>query len=655
MSRTKKRKETTTEPASTTEDLSEQTLETAENRTIDLFDGADPRISEAAIDGETPKPERFYCFATNCPGYEYRADVQAHPVATCGTIVNCVHLHKTTPPPANETIAPIDETQAASSETIPASAGEDLAEIEPPPVTTPGLEAPIDGAELAPERVDDKVSELFVPEIGSLWEYWANGWLQLVEVLGISGVATVDPLTQVGVMLYSTALPTIQGSKSGSASGAFFNVDDFSNGRLVSWESPVPGWIVKELSSAAQAQLTLDQVEERDFSEVFPDTPILEEPNDGAIEPSSYTEAPELDFDAVFNTRIGALADELGVRPTHICRTVESIMDLGVQLLTFHGNMQSSPAVAALRDRVMQEANQTRGVMAALMAAGRPLLAKMFERTAQEFWELKAEELHKWTIQGEENIAEFRTQLHAVKADVESFTKYATADASKGAVDLTAQALSKTEAHVDKVGDRVFALESWQKRIQQEIGNYARSVKLQKHDPKSAAQRGKAFREREKRLKVENERNLGLVRAQKAEAERIERTGKPKAKPKPKAPPPVKRGRGRPPKVHNAAAAAPKRGRGRPPKVTSLPPKRGRGRPPKAPTEGGTRTQINAFMGINGDDRILKLLLAIKPDKLAEFLKQAKVGLPDMVAVKWGPAQMSTFAKWYYGRQLSKR
>jgi len=645
-----------------------------------------------------PKPATFYCFATGCPGYPYRADHKAHPPATCGSIVNCVHLNKDdtiaglpeTKPPEAETIAGLPEKNApelakyresviegveaafgvdrnevnapsaGTQQVEPLTVDELIAEIpeliDEPAQTQPGGQVP----ELEPTpTVDDPAPVVFVPGIGTLWRHVIGGLEYLVEVCTTASTQQADG--QVAVMAY------VPGSEGMEFGWVFENVD-FSSGRLTPWEDLVPRWIADKLSEQAAALLSLDRVLEPSETievmvEVMADTPQLEDP--------SPTEAPATGADLAdsFGLRVNVLAAELGVRPEHVSRTIEAVLDVAAQLITFHGELQTSPMIARLTERISDEVSTDRGLVAGLLRAIRPALALSYRRTADDFWATRADQLDKWAHEIERRIAHQDETLRIAVERASKASTFARSDAEEAVATIAESSITQIQERIDSATDRVFALESWRGLIQKEIGNFARSRKLQKHDPKSAADRGKEFRQRQKKLADEKARNLAELRKQKAQADAVEAGAKPRGRPKGKKRPvkggaavsdmaarnaisaPVKRGRGRPPK---AAAPPVKRGRGRPPKAAAPPVKRGRGRPPKAPTEGGTRVEIRDFMGKDSDPKVMALLLKVPPNKLGRFIEQSKHGYPDVTVTGWNGQEMGLFAKWFYGRPVRR-
>lgn len=687
MARHKKSKQTDTE-------ATEQTEPSPAN---DAVSPQNQQEAAGTVDQQgEPKPQTFYCFARGCPGYSYRADHKAHPLATCGSIVNCVHLNK------DDTIAGLPETKSPEAETIAApseterplpigkrltepmascelclhndrefcgavdcdngsrfepilsdleDAAEIPAEIEPPAQTQPGGQVP----ELEPmTAVDKPAPAVFVPGIGTLWRHVAQDIEYLVEVGTAPSTQQADG--QVGVMAY------IPGSE-GTDFGWVFENADFANGRLTSWEDLVPRWIADKLGEQAAALLSLDRVlEPPGPNEVTADTPQLEDP--------SPTEAPATGADLAdsFGLRVNVLAAELGVRPEHVSRTIEAVLDVAAQLITFHGELQTSPMIARLTERISDEVSTDRGLVAGLLRAIRPALALSYRRTADDFWATRADRLDKWAHEIERRIAHQDETLRFATEQASKASTFARSDAEEAVATIAESKITGLEERVDSATDRVFALESWRGLIQKEIGNFARSRKLQKHDPKSAADRGKEFRERQKKLADEKARNLGKLRDQKAKAEAIEAGGKPRGRKKPKKRPTRATAPVSDMAAHKAVSAPTRRPSKRPTKAAAPTGKRGPGRPSnaelaarakaaggKAPTEGGTRVQIRDFMGVDGDDRIMRLLMKVPPNNLKEFLKQAKHGIPDVKLHKWSPNEVGTFAKWYYGRAINGR
>jgi hypothetical protein len=641
MARHRKSKQTDTEATEQTEPSPANDAVSPENQ----------QEAAGTVDQQgEPKPSTFYCFATGCPGYPYRADHQAHPPATCGSIVNCVHLNK------DDTIAGLPEPNPPISETfadvLEAELQETPAEIEPPAQTQPGGQVP--EPEPTP-TVDDPAPVVFVPEIGTLWRHVAQDIEYLVEVCTSASTQQADG--QVAVMAY------IPGSE-GTDFGWIFENADFANGRLTPWEDLVPRWIADKLGEQAAALLSLDRVLEPPRPlEVMADTPQLEDP--------SPTEAPSTSGDLAdsFGLRVNVLAAELGVRPEHVSRTIEAVLDVAAQLITFHGELQTSPMIARLTERISDEVSTDRGLVAGLLRAIRPALALSYRRTADDFWATRADQLDKWAHEIERRIAHQDETLRIAVERASKASTFARSDAEEAVATIAESSITQIQERIDSATDRVFALESWRGLVQKEIGNFARSRKLQKHDPKSAADRGKEFRQRQKKLSDEKARNLAELRKQKAQADAVEAGAKPRGRPKGKKRPakgraavsdmaarnavsaPVKRGRGRPPKV---AAPPVKRGRGRPPKAAAPPVKRGLGRPPKAPTEGGTRVEIRDFMGKDSDPKVMALLLKVPPNKLGRFIEQSKHGYPDVRVTGWNGQEMGLFAKWFYGRPVRR-
>jgi hypothetical protein len=668
MTRHRKSKQTVTEPTEQTEPSPANDAVVAET----------PQEPAGPVEEQSePTQKVFYCFATGCPGYPYRADIQAHPPATCGSIVNCVHLNK------DDTIAGLPEEKATNGEKIAedhaerplplgkrltepmASCGrcshndrdfcdngsrfepiladledttEPPAEIEPPAQTQPGGQVP--EPEPAP-TVETPEPAVFAPAIGTLWRHVAQDIEYLVEVCTTPSTQQADG--QIAVMSY------VPGSE-GTEFGWVFENADFANGRLTPWEDLVPRWIADKLGEQAAALLSLDRVIERDEpNKVMPDTPALEE-----LFP---TEAPSTSGDLAdsFGVRVNVLAAELGVRPEHVSRTIEAALDLFAQLVTFHGEIQSSPMVASLSERIREETSRDRGLIAGFVASFRPALAVMYRKTAEQFWVERADRLESWSREMEQMVGRCRVDVDRLTQKIDQASTFARSDAEEAVSTIAGSEITHIQERIDSATDRVFALESWRGLIQKEIGNFARSRKLQKHDPKSAADRGKEFRQRQKKLADEKARNLAALRKQKAQADAVEAGAKPRGRPKGKKRPAKGRSAVSDMAARNAVSAPVKRGRGRPPKVAAPPVKRGRGRPPKAPTEGGTRVQIRDFMGVDGDDRIMRLLMKVPPNNLGEFFKQAKHGIPDVKLHKWSPNEVGIFAKWYYGRVINGR
>jgi hypothetical protein len=612
----------------------------------------------------------FFCFATGCPGYSYRADVTAHPTSTCGSIVNCVHLNKDT------TIAGLPETKAANSETIAAVPETEPPEIEPPTATQSELEAPelqresqdvyvfgqiADKTGSAtpeppePQAVEERefvhkliesdeptIDEkpLFIPGIGTLWTYNLEGSTFIVEVL--MHVTTADPSGQVGVVSYHLADDKAQ-------FGWIFKVEDFSNGRLLPWDGLVPRWIADQLGSIASSLLLLDRVAEPP-GEPFPVVEDMPEFAPETLDP----EPPPTD---TFAARVDVLASELGVRPDHVQRSIESVLDLVAQVMTFQGELETSPAVAALRDRVLAELGRKKGIVGALVAALKPALASSYQQTAEEFWRTRSDKLDQWSFDLEQKVAGFYGDLRGMREDLTKFEGIARNGDEESFTEIE-RSVKATSKKQETQADRIFALEQWQKLVQKELGNYARSVKLQKHDPKSAAERGKEFRRRKRELEAEQAKNKALLRKQKEDAEAIEAGKKPKGRP------------GRPTK---AEAERRKREAARLAKKASRTPKgkrklltdmaarnaaaaqpEAKKAPPKAPTRGGTTFEIEQYMGKDKDDRVKKLLLKVPPSKLGKFVEQSKHGYPDVTVTGWNGTEMGLFAKWFYGRPIRR-
>lgn len=488
----------------------------------------------------------------------------------------------------------VDESRAAPPVALEQPEEDDLPPVLAPPENLPVFEEPA--------GIED-----FWPDVGS---FWFDGKL-LYEIIEHK----LDKRMMIAAE-YGPS-PEQRGEWSytdrGMAMTVVLTLEEFGNQSIFPFDHCPPPWVLDyRASRVAQDAIALHEKTTMRLLEVAKDeirdsVRIAEKPEQNA---QAGVIAHPL---AAISSCMNELALELDVKPLHVFTTVETLLQTVGQIATLSGVFATSPAIESLISRLSQSSGKGSGLHQVIALAVQNIVSKVVD---ERFHQLSAPILAAMaggataSQKGKKPAADdgrdksYAGLVEEVRELVEADCRRMISEAfeawsAKHRSPVNPDDWAELAKDLGKVETRTFKIEGQIKDIAAEIGHINKSLKLQKEDPLSAADRGKAFRQRQKEKADEKAHNLAKLRQQKAADEALMNEDRPK----------------KAEKVVGFAANG------------------------KA---------IDRFMGKARDANVRALLGRIAPAKLPKFLEQAQKALPNSKLTPWKPQEMSTFAKWYY-------
>jgi hypothetical protein len=655
-------------------------------------------------------PVKFYCYATQCPGYAYSASDQAHPVETCGTLMNSLDnpLHSKPEGKVSEIMKENAQVSAAiaatettgfatdrlsgifsdgSSDSKPE--GEQSSELHTDveasdhPITTQTAEqAEQERASIAnSSRVYDAI-ELR----GSLGMFLERpndlGWIELLAAESGGFIQLCEYHQINGVDSWTITRRDYDG---------WLQVIPFSGFRRIVTRTEIPDWVksLREDRMAAFAEGIIGTSSEE--PEASTDMPQLEP---APVDPKD-TQVLSIALHCV------DIANELNVDVLQVMRLVDGLVQTFAQFVSFKELVASTPLVPALFDHFLSPDARAKLMTLVKGMADGPIRSTIngVAQAAVDDFESKVTTLNE---QLEAMATEIARKLHEPeKADssddsvVDAIAKIETALVAMR--EDQARALGSIEHQVDLLGEKVDTINNdlglLEERMNQVQPDWQppKGKKAPKSKPSPLPHGKKADFFQTSREELERLRREGKVptvsefdddeddvvdveededddfELDDDDDEVIEAVAPPSRRPPlPKAA--RKRAMRAKAKARREAKA---KASSRPPpaKAPLKGPKRGGlfaqarrkpGRPPKKPpvenrpmgdtpksAKWGT---IEKFMGKKHLPKVRTLLGRMETDKLAKFLAGAKKGFFHMDLTGWTVQEQGAFIKWFYAK-----
>ena len=617
-------------------------------------------------------PVRFFCHAAQCPGYPYSASDQAHPVATCGSLMNSLHkegkLVEMTK--ENTALAAVESTGFAADRLSGIiTAGEaDPSElvapnnVEPPePPSLPfELERPNE-PEVAPESPPTKL-EATLPRtielLGSLWRTERGSYLEVAALC-------LDHMVQ---------------------------ICEYSSGNGVhAWEiTNHPESIAlavlrhSELEAVAQAPAWVDALRLRRFEAFGEGIVGTESETPDQIAPADPRQNLSRDID----DHCGDIASELGIDRVHVMRLTDTALQTIGQVVTLQELTASSPVLKALGEHFMQSGAREYLLKLAAAIANGPI-RKTINEAAQD----AVDEFEGKLGEVNEQLESIQTELLKTKVEFEKeldaseYPEWSKAIQSSLATlkehqeralgDLDHR-LSLLSSKLDTINDDLSTVEQRMDEIQPDW-KPTKGKNAPKAKPSQPPKGPKADFLRHSREELMEARRQGKIQTPlddedeivdldddedevadldddedfDDEDDAVDAFARPAAKPIKKAPQAKAKPAApasKPPKKggfdFKVPVGRPRKKAGRPRKPMPPVDSRPMGKTPKS----ASLKAIDQFMGRKKNPKVRILLSKVAVAKLPKFLEKAKKGFFHMEDTGWDIQQQSAFIKWFYSK-----
>lgn len=645
-------------------------------------------------------PVKFYCYAAQCPGYAYSASDQAHPVETCGSLMNSLDnpLHsKPEEGKVSETMKENAQVGAAIAATETTGFATDrLSGIFSDGSSDSKLEGeqspePHTDVEASDHPIVTQTAEQAEQERAAIAH--ASRVYDAIELRGSLGMFCEEPNDAGWIeVLAAESGGFIQLCEYHQANGVdswtitrreydgWLQIIPFAGFRRIVARNQTPEWVqvLYEHRIAAFAEGIIGTSSEE--PEVSKDMPQL------------VADRSAMDLVSQHCTEI---AIELNLEPLHVIRLLDAIVQSFGQFVALKELAASTPVIPAIFQRFLTPESRDY-LMNIVGGMVKGPIRKTIQSTAQEAvdeFESKLADIQgrllKYTAEFEEN-PEKDDDSNGDSDDMESI-KSLIASLKED----QARALGSIEHQVELLGDRVDTINNdlglLEKRMDdvQPDWHPPKGKKAPKAKPSQPPKGPKADFLRHSREEIMEARSQGkiqtpidededdVVDADEEEEEdfetdepedevieAMERTSSRRAPPplaarkramraKAKArreakarassrPPPAK------PPVKTPKRGGPNQARRRPGRPPKKPPVENRpmGETPKSAKWGA----IEKFMGKKHLPKVRKLLGAIPADKLAKFLTGAKKGFFQMDLTGWTGQEQGIFYKWFYAK-----
>jgi len=470
-----------------------------------------------------------------------------------------------------------------------------------------------------------------IPPVGSYWhcQLLRDGGPEILEVL------SVDAEGGAAVILRREGMGQV---------GLVVPANIFAGSDVVQPCNDLPAWFCAQLEIEHNAEIGRDM-------------PGLEEP------PDNVTQHP---LEAIA-TQLNTIADELDVKPLHVMRLVETLLQTFGSIVTCNQFSKTSPVVA----KVLELLESQRGYNVfrdAYLAAAGPGISKIIDDRIGSHLkgpiDLLAEHTRMFkSIETGTQPHEFAKVLQDLHGRISALEQVARTDGSSFDVQNQLNELAELVANHELRADN-----HDREHIKHAEHNRKRTRERAAQAKANAARRKEATHSPEHRAKV----RIAATTRRESEGRRVREAAEAEAFTSGKKPLPS-RGRGRPKgslnkktleRLRHPTTAPPDRTK--PPAKDPLR-KRGKSKQkqpkktlnPPAPRGIPTPEQVRAaevwkFMR-KPHPRVKAMLMAIEPRHWKIFLKQAERGVPDLEKLtKWSVAQRSEFGRWYYGASRTR-
>lgn len=580
-------------------------------------------------------PVRFFCHAAQCPGYPYSASDQAHPVATCGTLMNSLHKEGklVDMTKENAALAAVETTGFATDRL---SGIITAGEAEPSELVIPDnvelSERPI-ARESPPAKLEEQIARRIA--LGSLWRTAGGSYLEIVAVC-------LDNMLQ---------------------------ICEYSSGNGVhAWE------ITNHPESIALAVLGHSEVEEVEHGPAWVDALRLrrfEAFGEGIVGTESETPdqiaLPDLRsaLSQDIDEHCGDIASELGIDRVHVMRLTDTALQTIGQVVTLKELTASSPVLSALGEHFMQSGAREYLLKLAAAIANGPI-RKTINEAAQD----AVDEFEGKLGEVNEQLESIQTEL--LKAKVESEKEPGSSEdpewikaiqsALASLKEDQERALGEIQHQVKLLDDKIETIDTDLVTVEQRMDEVQPDWKPPKGKKAAKAkpsQPPKAPIDEDDVVDLDDDEDFDDEDEDEDEEDfddeddAVDAVARPAAKPIKKAPqakvkptaPPSK-----PPKKggfdFKVPVGRPRRGPGRSRKPMPPVDSRPMG---KTPTSGSLKA-IDQFMGRKKNPKVRILLSKVASAKLPKFLEKAKKGFFHMEDTGWDIQQQSAFIKWFYAK-----
>lgn len=648
-------------------------------------------------------PVKFYCYAAQCPGYAYSASDQAHPVETCGSLMNSLDnpLHSK---PEEGKVSEIMKENAQASAAIAATETTGFATDRLSGIFSDGSsDSKLEGEQSSEPHTDVEASDHpIVTQTAEQAEQeraaiaHASRVYDAIELRGSLGMFCEQPNDAGWIeVLAAESGGFIQLCEYHQANGVdswtitrreydgWLQIIPFAGFRRIVARNQTPEWVqvLYEHRIAAFAEGIIGTSSEE--PEVSKDMPQFEA-NRSAMD--------------LISQHCNEIAIELNLDPLHVIRLLDAFVQSFGQLVALKELVASTPLVPAMFDRFLApDARQYLMNLVGGMAKGpiRTTIQKAAQEAVDEFEDKLADiqgRLLKYTAEFEEKPEKDddsngdSDDMDSIKSLIASFKED------------QARALGSIEHQVELLGEKVDTINNDLGLLEERMDD----VQPDWHPPK-----GKKKAPKSKPSPLPKGKKADFFQTSREELEKLRREGKvptlsefdddeddvvdvdeeeddedfepdePEdeviealaraSRPRPIAPAARKRAMRAKAKARREAKA---RASSRPPpaKPPVKTPKRGGpnqarrrpGRPPKKPPvenrpmgetpKSAKWGAIEKFMGKKHLPKVRKLLGAIPADKLAKFLTGAKKGFFQMDLTGWTGQEQGIFYKWFYAK-----
>lgn len=628
-----------------------------------ILDGPEPRTQTDGFDfplgvaAGQATPVRFFCHAAQCPGYPYSASDQAHPVATCGSLMNSLHkegkLVEMTK--ENTALAAVESTGFAAdrlSGIITAGDAEPPELVASDKVEPPEPPSLSNESEVAPERPPTKL-EATLPRtielLGSLWRTERGSYLEVAALC-------LDHMVQ---------------------------ICEYSSGNGVhAWEiTNHPESIAlavlrhSEVEAVAQAPAWVDALRLRRFEAFGEGIVGTESETPDQIAPADPRQNLSRDID----DHCGDIASELGIDRVHVMRLTDTALQTIGQVVTLKELTASSPVLKALGEHFMQSGAREYLLKLAAAIANGPI-RKTINEAAQD----AVDEFEGKLGEVNEQLESIQTEL--LKAKVESEKEPDSSKAPEWITEIQSTLASLREYQERAIGEldhRLSLLSSKLDTINDDLSTVEQRIdeiqpdwkptKGKKAAKAKPSQPPKADFLRHSREELMEARSQGKIQTpidededdvvdldddedfddEDDEDDEDDAFARPAAKPIKKAPQAKAKPAApasKPPKKggfdFKVPVGRPRKKAGRPRKPMPAVDSRPMG---KTPTSGALKA-IDQFMGRKKNPKVRILLSKVAVAKLPKFLEKAKKGFFHMEDTGWDIQQQSAFIKWFYSK-----
>ncbi len=633
-----------------------------------------------------PTPVKFYCYAAQCPGYAYSASDQAHPVETCGSLMNSLDNPLHSKPEEGKVSETMKENAQASAaiaatettgfatdrlsgifsdgSTTSQPEGEqssephtDVEASDHPIVTQTGEQAEQERAAIAhASRVYDAIE--LRGSLGMFCEQPNDaGWIEILAAESGGFIQLCEYHQANGVDSWTITRREYDG---------WLQIIPFAGFRRIVARNQTPEWVQVLYEHRIAA-----------FAEGIIGT-STEEPEVSKDMPQLVADRSAMDL---VSQHCAEIAIELNLDALHVIRLLDAIVQSFGQFVALKELAASTPVIPAMFQRFLSPEsrdylmNVLRGMVTGPI---RNTIQSAAQESVDEFESKLADiqgRLLKYTAEFEEN-PEKDDDSSGDSDDMESI-KSLIASLKED----QARALGSIEHQVELLGDKFDTINNDLGLLEERMDDVQpdwhppKGKKAPKAKPKPAAKVSKADRianeindDEDEIVDVDEEEDDDDedFEPDEPEDEVIDAVARP-SRPRPIAPAAKKRAMRAKAKARREAKA---RASSRPPpaKPPVKTPKRGGpnqarrrpGRPPKKPPvenrpmgetpKSAKWGAIEKFMGKKHLPKVRKLLGAIPADKLAKFLTGAKKGFFQMDLTGWTGQEQGIFYKWFYAK-----